>query len=83
MTEYPLKDARDQLGSIVLDVRRTREPAIITRYGQPEAVIVDFDEWQELEALRDAADLAVVRARVADGQQPVALDDALRDLDAA
>ncbi len=83
MTEYPLKDARDRLGSIVLDVGRTREPAIITRYGEPQAVIVDFDEWQALEALRDAADLAVVRERMADGQVPVPLDDALREFGAA
>jgi prevent-host-death family protein len=83
MVEYPLKDARDQLGSIVLDVQRTREPAIITRYGHPEAVIVDFEEWQHLEALRDAADLAVVRQRIADGQRAVPLDEAMRDAGAA
>ncbi|HEU4423527.1 MAG TPA: type II toxin-antitoxin system Phd/YefM family antitoxin [Pilimelia sp.] len=64
-------------------MRRTREPAIITRYGQPEAVIIDFEEWQHLEALRDVADLAVVRERMADGQQAVPLDEALRDAGAA
>ncbi|WP_018347593.1 type II toxin-antitoxin system Phd/YefM family antitoxin [Longispora albida] len=83
MTEFPLKDARDQLGSIVLDVQRTREPAVITRYGHPEAVIIGFEDWQELEALRDAADMALVRERMADGQKPIPLDEALRQLDAA
>ncbi|HEX6499758.1 MAG TPA: type II toxin-antitoxin system Phd/YefM family antitoxin [Micromonosporaceae bacterium] len=83
MAEFPLKEAREQLGSIVLDVQRTHEPAIITRYGRPEAVIVDFSEWQELEALRDAADLAVVRERMADGQETVPLDDVLRESGAA
>jgi prevent-host-death family protein len=83
MVEYPLKDARDQLGSIVLDVCRTREPAVITRYGQPQAVILDFEEWQHLEALRDAADLTVVRERMADGQRLVPLDEILRDAGAA
>jgi prevent-host-death family protein len=83
MSEYPLKDARDQLGSIVLEVGRTHEPAIITRYGEPEAVIINFEDWQELEALRDAADLAHVRERMADGQATIPLGDALRDLGAA
>jgi antitoxin Phd len=83
MVDYPLKEARAQLGSIVLDVRRTREPAIITRYGQPEAVIIDFEEWQHLEALRDVADLAVVRERMADGRPTVPLDEAVRDLGVA
>lgn len=83
MTDYSLRGARNRLGSIVLDVQQTREPAVITRYGHPEVVIVSFEEWQELEALRDAADLATVRERTADGQTPVSLDEALRDLDVA
>lgn len=81
MREIPLKDARDQLGSIVQDVQRSHEPTVITRYGRSEAVIIDFEEWQELEAIRDAADMAIVRERMASGEKPVPLDEALREFD--
>ena len=80
MREIPLKDARDQLGQLVQDVQRTHEPVVITRYGKPEAVILDFEEWQELDALRDAADVAVVRERRADGSPRVPLSEALKQL---
>lgn len=83
MTSFPLRDARDQLGQIVDSVRGTQEPAIITRYGQPAAVIVDIDEWRHLEALRDAADAAYIRDRVAAQEPSVPLDEVVAAYDAA
>lgn len=47
MREIQLRDAKASLSAVVDDARRG-EPAIITRHGKPEAVIVSFEEWQRL-----------------------------------
>lgn len=80
MREIPLKEAREQLGNLIMETKRTHEPTVITRYGKSEAVIVDFEEWQDLEAMRDAADLAIVQERMNDGQPRIPLDEVLRNL---
>ncbi len=47
MREIQLKDAKATLSSVVDDAVRGA-PAIITRHGKPEAVVVGFEEWQRL-----------------------------------
>lgn len=78
MSEYALKDARDQLGEIAAQVHRTREPAVITRYGRPEVVVVDIEEWQEIEAARDAADARYIAERIAADEPPVPIEEVIR-----
>jgi antitoxin Phd len=47
MRKIQLKDAKATLSSVVDDAVRGA-PAIITRHGKPEAVVVGFEEWQRL-----------------------------------
>jgi prevent-host-death family protein len=47
MREIQLKDAKATLSSVVDEAVRG-EPALITRHGKPEAVVVGFKEWQRL-----------------------------------
>jgi antitoxin Phd len=47
MREIQLRDAKATLSALVDDAARG-VPAIITRHGRPEAVVVGFREWQRL-----------------------------------
>jgi antitoxin Phd len=47
MREIQLRDAKASLSAVVDDAVRG-EPAIITRHGKPEAVLLSFAEWQRL-----------------------------------
>ncbi|MDE3117070.1 MAG: type II toxin-antitoxin system Phd/YefM family antitoxin [Pseudomonadota bacterium] len=47
MREIQLRDAKASLSAVVDEAVRG-EPAIITRHGKPQAVIVGFKEWERL-----------------------------------
>jgi prevent-host-death family protein len=47
MREIQLRDAKASLSAVVDDAVRG-EPAIITRHGKREAVILGFKEWERL-----------------------------------
>ena len=47
MREIQLRDAKASLSAVVDDAVRG-EPAIITRHGKREAVILSFQEWERL-----------------------------------
>ena len=47
MREIQLRDAKASLSAVVDDAVRG-EPAIITRHGKREAVILSFKEWERL-----------------------------------
>ncbi len=47
MREIQLRDAKASLSAVVDEAVRG-EPAIITRHGKREAVILGFQEWQRL-----------------------------------
>ena len=47
MREIQFRDARASLSAVVDDALRG-EPAIITRRGKREAVILSFEEWERL-----------------------------------
>ncbi|WP_329401387.1 type II toxin-antitoxin system Phd/YefM family antitoxin [Streptomyces melanogenes] len=63
METYPLVEARNQLGQLVGRVRHGGEHILISEYGKPAAALVPIEELEELERLRDEADLALARAR--------------------
>ncbi|OKK06105.1 hypothetical protein AMK26_08500 [Streptomyces sp. CB03234] len=63
MDTYPLVEARNQLGQLVGRVRHGREHILISEYGKPAAALVPIEELEELERLRDEADIAEARAR--------------------
>jgi antitoxin Phd len=47
MREIQFRDAKASLSAVVDDALRG-EPAIITRHGKREAVILSFEEWERL-----------------------------------
>jgi antitoxin Phd len=47
MREIQLKDAKAMLSSLV-DAAMRGEPAIITRHGKRQAVVLGFEEWERL-----------------------------------
>ncbi len=47
MREIQLRDAKASLSAVVDDAVRG-EPAIITRHGKRQAVVLSFEEWQRL-----------------------------------
>jgi prevent-host-death family protein len=47
MREIQLRDAKASLSAVVDEAVRG-EPAIITRHGKREAVILSFEEWERL-----------------------------------
>jgi prevent-host-death family protein len=47
MRKIQLRDAKARLSAVVDDAVRGK-PAVITRRGNPEAVVLGFEEWQRL-----------------------------------
>lgn len=47
MQEIQLKDAKATLSAVV-DRARAGEPAVITRHGRREAVVLSFEEYERL-----------------------------------
>jgi prevent-host-death family protein len=65
METYPLVEARNQLGQLVGRVRHGQEQILITEYGKPAAALIPISELEELQRLREEADIAEARAREA------------------
>jgi prevent-host-death family protein len=47
MREIQLRDAKATLSTVIDDAVRG-EPAVITRHGKPQAVVLGFKEWERL-----------------------------------
>lgn len=47
MREIQLRDAKASLSAVIDDALRG-EPAVITRRGKPQAVVLSFKEWERL-----------------------------------
>ncbi len=73
-----ITDARSHLADIVRDASMRDEPTVITQNGRPAAVVIGFEEWKELAALRDARIVARIRKRAASAEF-VSHEDVLRE----
>lgn len=83
METYPLVEARNQLGQLVGRVRHGHEHILITEYGKPAAALIPISELEELQRLRDEADIAEVRAReTTPSGPPMAHDEFMAQLEA-
>lgn len=47
MREIQLRDAKASLSAVVDDASQGK-PAVITRHGKRQAVVVSYDEWERL-----------------------------------
>ena len=69
MREIQLRDAKASLSAVVDDVLRG-EPAVITRHGKPEAVILSFAEWERLSHVPSFGQLLMAAPLSADDLVP-------------
>jgi len=77
MREIQLRDAKASLSAVVDDAVRG-EPAIITRHGKPEAVVLSFAEWQRLSHVPSFGQL-LMTAPLDEGDLPPRNTAQLRD----
>jgi antitoxin Phd len=59
MKEIQLREAKATLSAVV-DGAVRGEPALITRHGRPEAVVVSYQEWQRLSRIPSFGRLLMV-----------------------
>lgn len=67
MGTHSLRDLRVQLGSIVREVARSGEEAIITDSGSEVAVIISMADYERLHEHADVADALRLRGMRAEG----------------
>jgi prevent-host-death family protein len=77
MREIQLRDAKASLSAVVDNAVRG-EPAIITRHGKREAVVLSFAEWERLSQVPSFGRL-LMSAPLAAGDLPERNDAPLRD----
>jgi antitoxin Phd len=79
MREIQLKDAKANLSSVVDEAIRGK-PAIITRHGKRQAVVVSYAEWERLSQVSTFGRLLMAAPLMAD-DLPSRDKSALRDTD--
>ena len=79
MRKIQLRDAKASLSAVVDEAVRG-EPAIITRHGKPEAVILSFKEWERLSQVPSFGRL-LMAAPIAPNDLPPRNRTALRPAD--
>ena len=61
----PISDLRRQTSRVIQTIQRDREVVYITHHGRPAAVLVDYEQYEEMLAqLEDLSDLASLEASV-------------------
>jgi prevent-host-death family protein len=56
MREIQLRDAKASLSAVVDEAMRGK-PAVITRHGKRQAVVVSYEEWERLSHVPTSDDL--------------------------
>jgi antitoxin Phd len=79
MHEIQLREAKATL-SAVIDGAKRGEPAVITRHGKPEAVLLSFEEWQRLSRVPSFGRL-LMSAPIEPGDLPERATGDLRSVD--
>jgi prevent-host-death family protein len=80
LSEMPLTAARTKIASAARRAQLRDEPTLLTEHGSPLAVVVGFDEWRELTALRRERLLTELRRRQR-GDTWITHDDVVEKLD--
>jgi antitoxin Phd len=65
MREIQLRDAKAGLSAVVDDAVRG-EPAVITRHGKPQAVVIGFKEWERLSQVPSFGQLLMAAPMLSD-----------------
>jgi prevent-host-death family protein len=64
----PMSALKSQGAEIVRHVTETRRPVVLTKHGRGVAVVVSLEAYEELQ---EAAELAALRAAIAEGMRDV------------
>jgi prevent-host-death family protein len=79
MQEIQLRDAKARLSAVIDDACRG-EPAVITRHGKREAVVISYEEWERLSRVPSFARL-LMAAPLGPDDLPERDQGTLRDTD--
>jgi antitoxin Phd len=79
MKEIQLRDAKASLSAVV-DEAMQGKPAVITRHGKRQAVVVSYDEWEKLSRVPSFGRL-LMAAPLAAGDMPKRNRSGLRKTD--
>jgi prevent-host-death family protein len=79
MKEIQLRDAKANLSAVV-DEAVQGKPAVITRHGKKQAVLVSYEEWQRLSHVPSFGRL-LMAAPLAEGDLPKRNRSGLRKVD--
>jgi prevent-host-death family protein len=77
MSELPISEAREHLGEVVSRAEHAQERTVLTRHGKPVAVVISIEDFRELQAAEDDADLAVAREALASPQPRIPHNEVL------
>ena len=79
MREIQLRDAKASLSAVVDEAMRGK-PAVITRHGKRQAVVVSYDEWERLSHVPTFGRL-LMAAPLAEDDLPIRDRSVLRTVD--
>jgi prevent-host-death family protein len=80
MHQIQLRDAKARLSAVVDDAM-AGNPALITRHGKPQAVLVSYEEWTRMQALRPRFGALLMAAPALIGELPARNSSAARVAD--
>ncbi|HVA86851.1 MAG TPA: type II toxin-antitoxin system Phd/YefM family antitoxin [Candidatus Saccharimonadales bacterium] len=80
MTSVGMTEARDELAELVNRATYGGERVIITRRGKPLAAIISAEDLAFFKELEDANDVRAIEAAMAEGGEPIPLEQVKREL---
>ena len=79
MREIQMRDAKATLSAVVDDAVQGK-PSVITRHGEPEAVVLSYAEWQRLSTVPSFGRL-LMSSGLEEGDLPERSQRPLREID--
>lgn len=80
--QFPLPEAREHLNELVARAQHDHERVVLTENGEPAAVLISFEELDELQRAQDAADITLCEAIKARNEPGVPHEEFMAALDA-
>jgi prevent-host-death family protein len=77
----PVLEARKHFADCVNRAHYKQERVVLTRYNKPVAAMVPIADLELLAALEDRFDVQQARAALAEGGEPISLDQIVAELD--
>lgn len=79
MKLFTLKDAQDDLSSLVLQAKK--EPIVITKRGKPESVLISLEQFEQfLDALEEIGDIEAAEIVIKSNNPTIPLEKVKKDL---